>query len=416
MAVLAIGLNHRTAPLDLLGEMKVGDEALPKALANLIAREHLSEAVVLSTCHRIEVYACVETFHGAYQNVRDFLSETAQRPPEHFSDSLYTHYEAAAVAHLFSVTCGLDSAVLGEHEIQGQVRSAWETARVEGTCGTTLNMLFRHAIEVGKRARSETAISRHITSISQAAVALASERIGGLQGCRLMVLGAGGMGKGMVSSLAKSGVAEVVVANRSEGSAKELAEQVGGRWVGLADVSDELATADVLLTSTGAESLMLAHCDVVDVMAKRASQPLLIVDVAVPRDVDPSVAQLEGVTLLDMDDVRAFADRGVRERQAELYRVREIVAYELGRYESDSSAREVAPLVAAFRARVETQRREELDRHVAGFSESEKAAAELATRGLMAKMLHEPTVRLKKAAGTPRGDRLVDALRDLFDL
>lgn len=396
--------------------MTIDESALPKALADLIGRENISEAVVLSTCNRIEVYVFAETFHGAFQNVRDFLSETAHVAPEQFGDALYAHYEADAMSHLFSVACGLDSAVLGENEIQGQVKSAWETARLEGTCGSSLNNLFRHATEVGKRARTETGISRHITSVSQAAVALATERLGGLAGRRLMVLGAGDMGEGMAASLAKSEAAEVVVANRTTGRAEELAQRTGGRAVGLREMSAELALVDVLLTSTGASSMILEHCDVAEIMAERANRPLLIVDVAVPRDVDPSAGELDGVTLLDMDDLRAFADRGLRERRAELDRVRGIIDDELNRYLDHSSAREAAPLIAAFRTRAEILRQEELDRHIGGLSAAERAAVEAATRGLVGKLLHEPTVRLKDAAGSPRGDRLAEALRDLFDL
>ena len=416
MSVLAIGLNHRSAPLGLLERMTIDESSLPKALADLIGRDHVSEAVVLSTCNRIEVYVFAETFHGAFQNVRDFLSETAHIPPEQFSDALYAHYEADAVSHLFSVACGLDSAVLGENEIQGQVKSAWETARLEGTCGTSLNSLFRHAAEVGKRARTETGISQHITSVSHAAVALAAEQLDGLSGRRLMVLGAGDMGEGMASSLTKSGAAEVVVANRTTGRAEELAQRIGGRAVSLDEMSTDLAVVDVLLTSTGASSLILEHCDVAEIMAQRANRPLLIVDVAVPRDVDPAAGDLDGVTLLDMDDLRAFADRGLRERRAELDRVRSIIDDELSRYLDYSSAREAAPLIAAFRTRAEVLRKEELDRHTVGLSPAEREAVEAATRGLMGKLLHEPTVRLKDAAGSPRGDRLAEALRDLFDL
>ncbi len=396
--------------------MTIDESRLAKALTDLIGRDHLSEAVVLSTCNRIEVYVFAETFHGAFQNVRDFLSETAYVPPEQFSDALYAHYETDAVSHLFSVTCGLDSAVLGENEIQGQVKSAWESARLEGTCGTSLNNLFRHAAEVGKRARSETGISRHITSVSQAAVALAAERLDGLAGCRLMVLGAGDMGEGMATSLAKSEAAEVVVANRTKGRAAELARRVGGRAVGLDGVAAELSVVDVLLTSTGASSLILEHCDMAEIMEKRGNLPLLIVDVAVPRDVDPAAGDLDGVTLLDMDDLRAFADRGLRERRAELDRVRGIIDDELNRYQDYRSAREAAPLVASFRARAEILRQEEVDRHAGGLSSAERRAVEAATRGLVGRLLHEPTVRLKGAAGSPRGDRLAEALRDLFDL
>jgi glutamyl-tRNA reductase len=417
VSVVVIGLNHRTVPLDLLERMTIGDARLPKALHDLTSREHLSEAVVLSTCNRTEVYAVAERFHGAYQDIRNFLCEVAFLPPEEFSDHLYVHYDTDAVGHLFAVTTGLDSAVLGESEIQGQVKDAWDRAREEGAAGPALNLLFRHALEAGKRARTETAIGRHTTSDSQAAVAMAADRLDGLAERRVLVLGAGDMGEGMAVALAGAGVAEVLVANRTWKTAVDVAGRVGGRAVRLADLGTELAEIDVLLTSTGATSIMVEHGDLAPVMAARPDRPLLIVDIAVPRDVDQSVGQLPGVTLLDMDDLRAFADIGVGARRREIASVESLLGEELERYLGATSAREVAPMVVTLRERAEEVRRAELDRYrkrLDGFDERQLETVDALTKGLIAKLLHEPTLALKDAAGTPRGDRLVAALRELF--
>ncbi len=419
MSLVAIGLNHRTVPLDLLERMTVDESRLPKALHDVASREHVSEAVVLSTCNRTEIYAVAERFHGAYHDIRNFLSEMAYLPPEEFSDHLYVHYDDEAVAHLFAVTAGLDSAVVGEAEVLGQVRHAWEKARAEGTAGSSLNMLFRHALEVGKRARTETGIARSIVSVSTAAVAMAADRLGTLAGRRILVLGAGEMGEGMVRALAQQDVAEMRIANRTWERAVELADRVGGAAVRLADLDTTLADVDLLLTSTGATSIMLEHTDLDRAMSARAGRPLLIVDVAVPRDVDPSAADLPGVTLLDMDDLRAFAERGLAERRREVMAVREIVDDELVRYTALSTAREVAPLIGALHERGEALRGAELERFAARLSTldaRQAEAVEALTRGIVAKMLHDPTVGLKDAAGTPRGERLAEALRDLFDL
>ena len=306
MSVVVIGLNHRSVPLDLLERMTIDDSRLPKALHDVASREHVSEAVVLSTCNRTEIYVVAEKFHGAYADLRNFLSEMAYLPPEDFSDHLYVQYDDDAVGHLFAVTSGLDSAVVGEAEILGQVRRAWERAQEEGTAGSSLNLLFRHALEVGKRARTETGISRNIASVSTAAVAMAAERLGTLAGKRILVLGAGEMGEGMVRALASAGVDDVRIANRTWDRAVELAEHLGGRAVRLAELNDSLAEVDLLLTSTGASSIMLEHGDLARVMEARHGRPVLIVDVAVPRDVDPQAADLPGVTLLDMDDLRSL--------------------------------------------------------------------------------------------------------------
>jgi glutamyl-tRNA reductase len=419
VSVVVIGLNHRTAPLELLERMSIGDGQLPKALHDLCTREHISEALVLSTCNRTEVYAVAERFHGAYSDIRGFLADFSFVPPEDFSDHLYVHYDSAAAAHLLSVTAGLDSAVLGESEIQGQVKWAWERSRDEGTAGAALNLLLRHALEAGKRARTETGIARHIASVSQAAVAMAGDRLGGVSGKTVLVLGAGEMGEGVAVALAGAGVGEVLVANRTPARADELAARVDGRAVPLLDVPDRIAEVDLLLTSTGSRAPMLERADVVAVMAGRSGRPLLIVDIAVPRDVDPTVADVDGVTLLDMDDVRRFAAAGVAERRREVAAVEAILDDELERYLGATSARAVAPMIVALRERAESMRTAELDRFRARYDDLDTRQLDLVeavTRGVVAKLLHQPTVVLKDAAGSARGDRLVAALRELFEI
>jgi len=419
VSVVVIGLNHRTTSLDLLERMTIDAERLPKALADLASRPHLSEAVVLSTCNRTEVYAVAERFHGGFADVRDFLAESAFLAPEDFSDHLYVRHDAEAVSHLFEVAAGLDSAVLGESEILGQVGEAWDLAREERTAGTTLNLLFRHALAAGKRVRTDTGIARGITSVSQAAVALASERLGGLSGVRVLVVGAGEMGEGMAVALAAAGVAEVLVANRSAAPAETLAARVGGRAIDLFELTDQLAEVDLVLTSTGAQALILEHADITRAMAGRTERPMLIIDIAVPRDVDPAAAGIDGVTLLDMDDLRAFADVGAASRRREAVKARALIEEAVARYTGETTAREAAPLVSALRDRAETIRVAELDRVAGRLGEldaRQREAVEAATRAIVAKLMHEPTVRMKDAVGTAKGDRLAESLRDLFGL
>lgn len=419
MSVLVVGLNHRTVPLDLLERMTVQDARLPKALSDLCGRDHVAEAIVLSTCARTEIYVLADRFHGALQDVRNFLAELSGAPPEEFGDHLYSFYEDAAVGHLFKVAAGLDSAVVGETEILGQVRSAWEHAQAESAAGSQLGTLFRHAVEVGKRARSETAIARGTTSISQAAVALATQQLGTLAGRRIVILGTGDMGEGMAAALTGSGAAEVLVANRTRAKAVALARKLDGQAIDFGRLAEALVEADLLLTSTGAQHPIVDSGDIDDVMVARAGRPLLIVDVAVPRDVDPAVGSTPGVTLLDMDDIRAFAEVGVASRRREIASVQLIVAEEVERFTAVATARELAPLVVALRARGEAVRQGELDRYrsrLDGLDDRQREAVEAITKGIIAKLLHEPTVRIKDAAGSPRGDRLAEALRTLFDL
>lgn len=399
--------------------MTVPSGRLPKALADLRDRAALDEVVVLSTCMRTEVYATADRFHPAVQDIRNFLCESSFSAPEDVADHLTMLYDQAAIGHLFAVASGLDSAVLGESEILAQVRTAWETARVEGACGTVLSGLFRHALEVGKRVRSETAIARGTTSVSAAAVALAADHLGSLGGRRILVLGAGDMGEGMAVALAGAGVADIQVANRTRSRAQALADRIGGRTVAFGSLGAALTEVDVLLTSTGAPEPVLTADDLHPVLEERAGRPLLIVDVAVPRDVEPSVRHLDGVTVLDLDDLRAFARAGLEDRRREVTRVHGIIDEEVQDYLRDVLARQAAPTVASLRARAEEIRAAELDRlrtRLVGLDDRQREAVEAVTRGVVAKLLHEPTVRLKDAAGTPRGERLAEALRALFDL
>jgi glutamyl-tRNA reductase len=417
VSLVVVGLNHRNAPVDLLERMAVPSRALPKALHALTAREHLAEVVLVSTCNRTEVYARTTLFHPGIDDVRHFLADTAGLDPDTLADLLYTFHDDAAVGHLFAVAAGLDSMIIGEHEILGQVREAWRIAEHEGTTGPLLSRTFRQAIEVGKRARTETEIGRHAVSVSSAAVTLAAERLGSLEGRRVLVLGAGEMGESMAIALAGAGVGEIVVANRTPSRGRALAERVGGRAVGLDDVPDVLVSADVLLSSTGADEILIERADMELVMQRRDGRALLVVDVAVPRDVDPGVAQVFGVTLLDIDALRALGEQSLQQRRAEIGRVREIITSELERYRIERSAREAAPVVTALRERVEEIRQAELDRIASRLDDLEaRAALDAATRALVNKLLHEPTVRLKEAAGTARGELYADALAELFAL
>jgi glutamyl-tRNA reductase len=406
-------------PLEILERMTVNESRLPKALHDLCGREHLAEAVVLSTCMRTEIYAVAGRFHGAMSDVRNFLAEWAGIEPECFSDHLYSFYEDAAAAHLFQVACGIDSAVLGEGEVLGQVKNAWEAAQREGASGPILGRLFRHAVEVGKRARSETAIARGTTSLSQAAVAMAGERLGSLGGRTILLLGAGDMGEGMAQALAAVPGVEVQVVNRTWTKSAALAKRFGGRAVTFGGLPAALEQADVLLTSTGAPGILLEAADLEPVLPSRGGRPLLVVDIAVPRDVEPAVGRLPGVTLLNMDDLKAFAESGVAERRKEIPAVNRIIAEEVDRFVETTVQREMAPLVAALRDQAEALRTAELERfrvRLQGLDDRQRAAVEALTRGILAKLLHEPTVQLKEAAGSARGEQLAEAVRFLFDL
>ncbi|MCZ7529450.1 MAG: glutamyl-tRNA reductase [Acidimicrobiia bacterium] len=419
MSLIVVGLNHRTAPVDVLERAAVSRTDLPKALLDLTQRDHLSEVVLLSTCNRTEVYARCTKFHAAVDDVRLSILRHAGLSDDVLSEHLYTYYDDAAVAHLFGVAAGVDSMIVGEGEILGQVRDAWLAAEDEGCTGTALARTFRQSVEVGKRARTETTIGQRKVSIASAAVELASRYLTSLEGKRILVLGAGEVGEGMAVALAGSSVRDVIVANRSPERADALATRVGGRAVSLDDARGALHEVDVLLASTAATDLMLERSDVESLMQSRPHRPLLVVDVAVPRDVDPGVAEVEGVTLLDIDDLKAFAEDSMEQRRGEVGTVRAIITDELDRYRAERSAREVAPLITVLRERAEEIRRAELARwgsQLDVLDPAQREAIDAVTRGLVNKLLHEPTVRVKEAAGSDNSEIFVDALRALFDL
>ena len=418
MSLIVVGLNHRTAPVDLLERMTVPDEQLAKVLHDLSAREHLLEVVVLSTCNRTEVYARCTHFHPAVGDVCAFLADYSGASPDDFANLLYTYYDEAAVGHLFSVAAGLDSMIVGEGEILGQVREAWQTAVREGTA-PQLAGLFRHAVESGKRVRTETGIGRHAVSIPSAAVTVAAEHLGSFDNAKVLVVGAGQMGSGLASTLRSRGAERVWIANRTFSRAQEAAERVGGEAIPFTEIADTLVDADVLLSSTASPHVLIERSTIEMVMACRAGRPLLVVDVALPRDVDPGVREVNDVTLLDLDDLKDYARRSAERRRSEIGKVREILAAEIDRYRIDRSGREVAPLVTSLRELGERVRTGELARFRAKLEQlgpDERSVVEALTQGIVNKLLHEPTVRVKDAAGTPRGEYYADALAALFDL
>jgi glutamyl-tRNA reductase len=424
LSVVVVGVHERDAPLDLFDRLSVPATELSKSLRLLADSSSISEVVLVSTCMRVEVYAVVERFHDAIADIEEFFVARAGGGPrdlESLRDHLVVAYDDAAVTHLLEVAAGIDSPVLGEGEILRQVRDAVEVARGEHVSGPVLEILFRHALEAGKRARSETKIASGITSLAHAAVALAGQHFPeGLADRRVLVVGAGEMASGMGRALLRSrGELTVEVTSRTLAHAAELAGSIGGRAVPLARLHEALAQADVVLSSTTAPGLVIDSEALATARASRDASPLVVIDTAVPRDVDPAVGEIPGVTLLDLDDVRFFAEQKMAGRRAEVTAVEQLLADELERYRSATAARAVAPVVAALHAEAEVLRAREFERYarrLSGLDPETREAVEQLTRGIVAKILHTPSVRVKQAAGSARGERLAEALRSLFDL
>ncbi len=380
---------------------------------------------MLSTCMRTELYAVVERFHEGVTDLQEFLAGMAATPVDTLDGRWTVFFDDAVTGHLFEVAAGLRSSVLGETEVLGQVRRALERAQAEHASGPVLSALFRHAVQAGRHVRSTTAIAQGTTSLSHVAVELAASRLGGsLAGRHVVVVGAGEMGEGMVQALGGHGdLAQLVVANRTVGRASTLAAQVGGTGVGLAGLGDALGSADVVFVSTAASQPVLD----VELLGPAAGArgatagraPLVVVDLGVPRNVDPALGAVPGIDLLDMDDLTEHAERAMAGRRAEMSAAQEIVTQEVERYRAEERARGAAPVVSALRSRIDELRHAELERHRGRLSELDERQwqeVDSVVRDVLAKLLHQPTVAVKEAAGTPRGERLVEALRTLFDL
>lgn len=417
MSVLVVGLSYKGAPLDLLERLSFVPSDLPKALHAARASEHVREAVILSTCNRVEVYGVVEGFHSGVHALSSFLADFHHAPFEAFAERLACRYEGEAVSHLFGVASGIDSMVVGEPQILQQVRRAFRLAAEEGAVGPVLSALFRHAIRVGRRARTETAIARSASALALAGATAARAELGSLSGRTVLVVGAGKMSDLSVAALASEG-AHMLVANRTADRARARAARVGGETVAMADLAGALERADLVLTSTGSHEPVVTRDAVAGAMRARAGRPMVILDLAVPRDVEPSAGEIPGVSLRDLEALRETVAPSA-EQLLEVDRVRALVAAETPRFLAWQRAHVLAPMLAALQDRAERVRERELERAaslLAGLGGAERDAVETLTRSIVSKLLHDPVAAVKRLAGTPEGEALARALRALFDL
>jgi glutamyl-tRNA reductase len=424
MSLLAVGVSHRTAPVALLEQFAMGDDERVKVLHELVASDHVSEALVLATCNRIEVFAEVERFHGGVSDVSRVLARQAGATVEELAPYVTVHYEDQAVAHLFSVSAGLDSMVVGETQVLGQLRAAYGLAREERTVGRVLHLVAQRALRVGKRVHAETGIDRAGASLVTVALDRAEARSGVLTGSRALVVGAGSMGALAATILARRG-ADVVVSSRTEAHAARLAETVGGRAAELAALPDELAAADVLVTCTGATGLVVGTDVVAAALRQRPDRPLVVVDLALPRDVDPAVSGLAGVHVVDLallQGERAGAGSAPLPGSVaadDIAAAQAMIEAETALLRAERQAAEVAPTVSALRSQAADVVDAELLRLAGRLPDLDaRARAEIArtVRRVVDKLLHEPTVRVKELAGSPGGTDYAGALRALFGL
>lgn len=416
MSVLVYGLSHRTAPVGLLERLAVPEDLLVKALDDLLGRRHISEAVVLSTCNRVEVYAAVSRYHGGVADLRDFAAQWAGSAIDDIAPIAYDYYEERAAAHLFAVTAGLDSMVLGERQIHGQVRAAFKHAEAQGAVGRMLGALFRQSMRVAKRARLETNLDGARASMVDVGLAATDRALGEVPSPQVLLVGAGQTGSLAAERLAGR-AGRLRIANRSRARAEVLAERHGGEALTLEQVPAALAEVDLVVASTASAEALIGVDDVASGLADRGGRRLVLLDLAVPRNVDPAVGELPGVTVLDIDAVRTLTDAGPSGVDAA--QARRLVDDAARTFAGWTRSVQVEPTVAALHRRAEQVRVRELERYAARLASLEdpvRAHVEALTKGIVNTLLHEPSVRLKRLADTRSADFYTAALGELFDL
>jgi glutamyl-tRNA reductase len=416
MSVLVVGISHRSAPVEVLERLALDADGVRKLLTDVAASEHVSEATVLATCNRLEIYTDVDRFHGSVEDISRLLCQRSGHVADDLIPHLYVHYDDGAVSHLFQVAAGLDSMVVGEGQILGQTREALRLGQEHATIGPALNVLFQQALRVGKRAHAETDIDRAAPSLVTAALDRCVVEIGPISGRRTVVVGAGTMASLATSTLARLGASDIAVVNRTIGNAKRLAGEYAARSVSFDSLTDELSHADVIICCTGAAGVVLGR-DQVAAARAGSTRPLAIIDLALPHDVAPEVGDLPGVTLIGL---RRLGEE-LRNHQAslEVDGVRQIVAEEIRVFSSARRQASVTPTLVALRSMATEVVEAEIERlltRLPNLADDDRAQVEMAVRRVADKLLHQPTVRVKELANETGAISYAAALAELFAL
>ncbi|MFC2029170.1 glutamyl-tRNA reductase [Chloroflexota bacterium] len=424
MQILQVGLTHHTTPVEIREKLALSETVIPGVLRALCPDNgcgpgYALEAAVLSTCNRLEIYVVVECAERGRQDLQDYLASISDTPRSVLDPHLEARDGDDVIKHLCEVACGLDSLVLGESQIQGQVAEAHQVALAQGTAGPVINALFRAAIHAGKRARSETSIGEHATSISHVAVELALQIFDELAPKTALLIGAGEMAELAAKNLVDNGVGRLLIVNRSAGRATVLAKQYGGEALGWERLNQALFQADIVISSTGAPHAILRRGTVAPVMEMRRNRPLFVIDIAVPRDVEPDVGEISNLFLYDIDDLQQVLAANLQQRAREVPRVRAIVKEEAGEFMAWLRARGVVPTIVDLRQHIDDIREAELawaTNKLGNLSDQEMNVVLAFSRRFANKILHQPTLRLKEHANGREAYRYTETLRDLFGI
>ncbi|NDJ33543.1 MAG: glutamyl-tRNA reductase [Chloroflexi bacterium] len=422
MSIVLVGLNHRTAPVELREQLSLNGCGLIMALEELRDRYRsmsIDEVVILSTCNRLEVYAATGDAPAAARTIKQFLADLQGLDAQYVGDHLYTMVNKDAVNHLMRVASGLDSLVLGEPQILGQVGDALAAAQTVGTAGGLLSHLFNQASHAGKRARTETQISRHTTSVSHVAALLAKDVVGPLDDAIVLLIGAGEMAELAAQALIKHGAGRILCINRTFSRAESLAQVIGGEPVRWYDLPNALVAADVVISATGAPHVVIQKANVATAIERRGGRPLVFIDVALPRDIEPAVCELPGVTCYDIDNLQHTLDENLAQRKAAIPDVEAIIDAELDTVCEWISSRQVVPVITDLRRKAADVARLEVEqalRRLDHLTPEEQAVIEKMAHRIVNKILHEPTIQLRQQAAAGNGYVYARAVRDLFDL
>lgn len=419
MFLVTVGLNHKTAPVEIREKLAFTENQLPEALQKLKDYAAIDGCVLLSTCNRTEIYAACTDLTQGLKSIKSFLMECLHEEECEIDNFLYIHTLYDCVHHLFRVASGLDSMILGETQILGQVRQAYQIASAAESTNKIINTLFHKAIAVGKRVRTETEIDKNAVSISYAAVELARQQFCSLAGKAILVIGAGKMSELTAKHLVASGVNSVLVSNRSFDKAVELAEKFGGRAVRFNQLQECLVAADIVISATAARHAIITTETMNIVMQKRQERPIFLIDIAVPRDIDPEVATLKGVTLFDIDDLQNVVDRNLQVRKKEAVKAQKIVDEEIREFFSWLNTQFVVPTIVALKQLGEEIKQRELEKafnKLGEISERERNIIQALAHSIVNSLLHRPIVNLKNYAQTSHGHLYTEILQNLFDL
>jgi glutamyl-tRNA reductase len=419
MHLLVIGLNYKTAPVEIRERLTFNESDLEDAIKKLNAKKSILENIILSTCNRTEIYAVVDQLHTGRYYIKEFLSEWFGIEQAEFSPYLFVYEEDGAVEHLFNVTCGLHSMVLGETQILGQVRTSFLLAQENMTTGTVFNHLFKQAITLAKRGHSETEIGANAVSVSYAAVELAKKIFGSLAGKHVLIFGAGKMGELAAQNLHGNGVRKVTVINRTYEKAVDLADRFGGEAKTMEELQKALVEADILISSTGAKDFVISKEMMTKVEKKRKGKPLFMVDIAVPRDLDPRIAELDNVFLYDIDDLEGIVEANLQERKRAAQKISLMIEKEIVEFKQWLGMLGVVPVISALREKalaIQSETMVSLERKLSHLSEHDIKVLNKHTKSIINQILKDPILQAKELAARPDAEQALDLFMKIFNI